>query len=295
MAWFLARHRLDEFTEMAWALWVPAWITGRIAEGRRLIRAALAEQGDLSDTSRGRLSTMAGLFAGWAGDHMEAAEVLPDAAAQGRALHDDEIVAYALLAWSMIAAPAGGEVSAEQLAGEGLALCRRLGDCWGQAAALNALSWLRVSSARFDESGELFQESLASAQAVGDEHFIAMAEVNLAEYFLDCDEPDRAADLLASCARRHQSLHLYYSVGYMLDAIARFALHQGHTSRAALLLGAATHLRESIGVAVWGTQLERRNELIGAVRATLGEDGFAQAFATGAALSYANALDAAAG
>src|SRR5262249_24532010 len=147
-----------------------------------------------------RLSTMAGLFACWAGDHVEAAAVLPGATAQGRALHDDEIVAYALLASSMIPASPGSEDSAEQLVCEGLALCRRQGDRWGQAAALNALCWLRVASARFDESGALFEESLASARAVGDEHFIAMAEVNLAEYFVDRDEPDRAADLLASCA-----------------------------------------------------------------------------------------------
>jgi hypothetical protein len=119
--------------------------------------------------------------------------------------------------------------------------------------------------------------------------------VNLAEYFLDRAESDRAADLLASCARRHQSLHLLYSVGYMLDPIARVALQQGDAARAAVLLGAATHLRESIGVSVWGTQLERRNELIEAVRAALGEDGFDAAFATGAALSYSAAVDAAAG
>jgi non-specific serine/threonine protein kinase len=174
-------------------------------------------------------------------------------------------------------------------------LCRRLGDRWGEAAALNALSWLHVARERFDESGPLFEETLAGARSVGDEHFIAIAEVNLAEYFLASDDAVRATDLLASCARRHQSLHFLYSVGYMLDAVARLALQQGDAARAALLLGAATHLRESIGVSVWGTQLERRNQLIAAVRATLGEDEFPSTFATGAALSYSEAVDAAAG
>jgi hypothetical protein len=42
---------------------------------------------------------------------------------------------------------------------------------------------------------------------------------------------------------------------------------------------------------VWGSQLGRRERFVSGLRSTLGEDGFAAAFRTGAGLSYAEALD----
>src|SRR5207249_4104689 len=36
MAWFLRHGRLDDFADMGWALWVPAWINGQLEEGHRL-------------------------------------------------------------------------------------------------------------------------------------------------------------------------------------------------------------------------------------------------------------------
>jgi len=291
MAWYLRENQLDDLVEMAWALWVPAWINGQLDEGRRLAHAALAADGTMSDLCRARLGVVAGMFDMWSGEHREALTKLMDAARTGRLLGDDEVVAYATLAWSMLAGPVDGEERSEELAQQCVDLCGRLADPWADAAALNVLGWLYVGQERFDGHGPLFVETLAKAEAAGDAHFIGLAEVNLAEYHLDRGETDRAADLLVSCASRHRSVRLRYSVAYLLDAAARLAATRGDTMRAATLLGAATHQRAEAGVSVWGSQLDRRQRLIEQLRTTIGAKAFADASTRGEAMRYMDALD----
>ena len=292
MAWYLQEGQLDDLVEMAWALWVPAWINGQLDEGRRVAHAALAAGGTMSARSRARLQVVAGLFDMWSGEHGNALANLVDAASTGRLLGDDEIVAYATLAWSMLAGPLDGEERSEELAEQCLDLCRRLADLWGEAAALNVLGWLYVGQERFAENGPLFVETLAKAQAAGDAHFIGMAEVNLAEYLLDQGDAEQAANVLASCASRHRSVRLRYSVAYLLDAAARLAASRDEATRAATLLGAAYQQRVAVGVSVWGSQLARRERLVERLRTTLGAAVYANASARGAAMRYSEAIDA---
>jgi len=291
MVWYLQQGQLDDVIDMAWALWVPAWINGQLDEGRRLTRAALAADGSMSTRSRARLQVVAGLFDMWGGEHGNALTNLTQAAHTGRDIGDNEIVAYATLGWSMLAGPLEGEQRSEELAQQCLEVCRGLDDNWAVAAALNVLGWLYVGQERFSANGPLFVETLTKAQAAGDAQFIGMAEVNLAEYHLDRGEIDEATELLASCATRHRSLRLRYSVAYLLDAAARLAATQGDAARAATLLGAAANLRAAAGVSVWGSQLDRRERLIAQLRTALGAPAYEDASAHGAAMRYLEALD----
>ncbi|MFN8052587.1 MAG: DUF4062 domain-containing protein [Acidimicrobiales bacterium] len=291
LAWYLTHDRLDDVADMAWALWVPAWINGRIDEGRRTARAALAARGEMSERSRARLQIVLGMFEMWAGNHEASVESLRSGVAIGEALGDDSLVATAMLAESMTAGPVDGETRSEELAEETLAIYRRLGDTWGEAAALNVLGWLYVAQERFDGHEDVFERTLSTSVAAGDEQFSAMAEVNLAEYRLHEGDVEGAAALLASCIDRHRSLRLVYSVAYLLEAIARLVAHQGDPARAARLLGAAAQMRESVGVSVWGSQLLRRDRFVDEVRAALGATDYDAAVAAGRLLCYADALD----
>jgi predicted ATPase len=128
LAWFAAHRRMDDFAEAAWGLWMPAWLTGRIDEGQRLARGALGAGAAMSDRSRARLLVIAGMFDLWKGEHLDAVLALREAVDLGRALGDDEVAAYAIIASAMVAGPLEGEDRAEELAKEGVELCRKLGD-----------------------------------------------------------------------------------------------------------------------------------------------------------------------
>jgi non-specific serine/threonine protein kinase len=236
------------------------------------------------------------MFSMWQGDHTVAAEALEQADILGRALSDDEVIAYAAIAGCMLVVPGGDDEHREVLARDAVARSRELDDLWAEAAAYNALSWMFVARGQFDEeSRTVFEATYASASAVGDQLFTSIAEVNLAESDIDRGDLDAAADLLQSCAARHRSARLLYSVGYLLDAAARLALARGDATEAALLLGAADGRRNAIGVAVWGGQLDRRNALVDEVRAAVGAVPFDEAVARGAAFSYDDAIGRVAG
>ncbi len=258
LAWLLDHRRLDELAVMAWSLWVPAWINGRVEEGRQMAGAALGVGGDLSEGSRSRLLVVLGTFQMWAGDHIAATESLRLGRDLAVELDDETVLAAATLAQSMIAGPVGGEAQSEHLAEEALERYERLNDRWGRAAALNALGWLFVSQERVDRLADVAERTLEASLAAGDEQFSAMAEVNLAEYLLHQGDVDACRALLSSCVDRHRALRLLYSVAYLLEACARLAATENDPARASRLLGAASQLRESTGVSVWGSQLERR-------------------------------------
>jgi ATP/maltotriose-dependent transcriptional regulator MalT len=294
LAWYLQHGGLDEVAEMAWALWVPAWIRGLLDESRALARAALDATGTMSERSRARLLVVFGLFGMWSGAHEEASVALRDGHDLAVAIGDDDAAAAAVLAASMIAGPSEGEGRAEEIANQSLAMYKRLSDVWGQAAALNVLGWLYVAQERFDGNELVFGSTLTTSTAVGDQQFIAMAEVNLAEYRLYEDNLVEARALLTSCVGRHRSLRLMYSVAYFLDAVARFSAREKNAIRAARLVGAASHLRAASGVSVWGSQLERRERFLDQLRTELGPREFDDAYAAGEQLCYADALDEAA-
>ena len=151
----------------------------------------------------------------------------------------------------MIAGPTEGEARAEEIANQSLAVYERLSDLWGRAAALNVLGWLYVAQERFDGNEELFGSTLTTAIAGGDQQFISMAEVNLAEYHLYEGNIAAATELLTSCVSRHRSLRLMYSVAYLLDAVARIsAREQGAIERGAARRRCVTLARRLRGVGV---------------------------------------------
>ncbi len=289
LGWLMDHRRLDDLASLLWALWVPTWVNGRIDEGRRLTRAALGAEGELSDRSRARLLVVLGVFDMWTGNHDDAITSLHEGGELARVIGDEDAAAAAMLAESMVVGPVAGEQLAEELALQSLATYRRLGDTWGEAAALNVLGWIYTAQERFDDE-IVFEQALSVSLAAGDEQFTALAEVNLAEYRLHHGGVDETSRLLASCTERHRSLRLMYSVAYLLEGAARLAAHRRDPERAARLLGAASEMRSSTDVAVWGSQLARRDRFAAELSSTVGPQIFAAAMASGRALDYTSAV-----
>ncbi|NNF53937.1 MAG: DUF4062 domain-containing protein [Acidimicrobiales bacterium] len=288
--WLMHHRRLDDLASLAWALWVPTWVNGQIEEGRRLAKAALAADGELSDRSRARLLVVLGVYEMWTGNHDDAIVSLHEGGELARGIGDEDAGAAAMLAESMVEGPGAGARRAEELALQTLETYRRLGDTWGEAATLNVLAWIYTANERFGDE-TIFEQALSVSLAAGDEQFTALAEVNLAEYWLHHGDLDETTRLLTSCIDRHRSLRLMYSIAYLLEGTARLAAHCGDTPRAARLLGAAWEIRSTTGVAIWGSQRERRDRFAAELSRSLGTEVFAAAVDSGRALDYASAVD----
>lgn len=95
---------------------------------------------------------------------------------------------------------------------------------------------------------------------------------------------------LAASAQVHAQLLDEEGLAYCLDGFAGIALAAGRPQVAARLVGAAGHLREVIGVAVWPLLRPMAEGLVAAVEAALDPDAYRRERATGAALRPAAAL-----
>lgn len=292
MSWLLHQRRLDELADVAWALWVPAWIGGRLEEARLIAHATLAADGDLSDRSRGRLLAGAGWFGVWQGDRLEGEHLLRDALETGRSSGDDEAIALAMLGLSLIADPDDHE-SAEHLALESAHLSHVDGDRWGEVAALTMLAVIYVRNGHLEGNRALFENALSGATSISDGHLAVIAEVNMATYLLARGELDEAAKLLASSVRRQRSIRLAYSMLFLLHGAALLARARGSDELASQLLGAASRQRRMIGTIGSGNE-PGRTRLINALQSSLTPQVFDDMFDKGANLTDADALEAAA-
>jgi hypothetical protein len=80
---------------------------------------------------------------------------------------------------------------------------------------------------------------------------------------------------------------------HLASEMARLTRRLGQPRLAAVLLGAADRVRETVGVPVEGSHRPRRNRLVAEVRAELGGTSFDRALSDGRTLQYEEGLDAA--
>jgi hypothetical protein len=106
----------------------------------------------------------------------------------------------------------------------------------------------------------------------------------------------RQGDLARATALHKQALELKRALGarrqiaITLEDLASVAAAEGHGTRAACLLGAATAIREAIGTPQAIPERNATEQAVVGARTALGEEAWAAAFTDGLALSLDQAL-----
>jgi hypothetical protein len=114
---------------------------------------------------------------------------------------------------------------------------------------------------------------------------------NLGLVWHEQGDAGRAAALLAeSLALPHKGGPSMCSVLQALEGVAGVAGAQGQPARAARLFGATDALRGALGIPVRPADRRRYDRDVSAVRAALGDETFAAAWAAGRALSLEQAI-----
>ena len=96
---------------------------------------------------------------------------------------------------------------AKRLFKQGLALCRELGDRWGTAHALHALSHIANEQGPYAEMKRLAEESLAIRQELDDKRGVTQDQGTVARFFADKEQFEEAEQL------RRQVLVFYQEMG----------------------------------------------------------------------------------
>jgi non-specific serine/threonine protein kinase len=289
VTWARARARGEEGLHLAAAL-APFWESrGYLAEGRRRLEEMLAAIPG-SPAARARALNAAGNLVMHQGEYRAALGLYQESLALRRPLGDTRGIAVSLTNVANAHIELGEYAQAETVYAEALPLLRALGEDAGVATAFNNLSVVARELGQYERAATLLADCLALRRAQGDHRGVAEAVTNLALVASAQGEHARAAALF------EEGLGLSRDVGAMnvmleaLEGLAWAAGALGQPRRAARLCGAAEAEREVLGMPAPSSDRQEHDRALQTMRAALGEEAFAAAWAAGRGMTLAEAI-----
>jgi predicted ATPase len=280
LGWWIEQRRFDELAEVAWYLWVFAWLRGYLQEMRDALAQTLAAP-EVGDRARIRLQAVVGILDVYGGGP-DGTTLLTEVVERARALGLDDVLAAA----SLQLAVAGGDGDMD----EALRLFSELGDDWGVAATLCAKAWVHVHLDDIDGADGTFDAAAAAADRIDDDLVVAMILSNLAERATHRGDEDEAATMVAAAVARYQRLRAAYPASYVVEAAAHLAQRRGRAADAVRLVAAAEGLRASIDTPIWAPAQARHERLVASLRGGLEPEAFAAAWESVDGLDYEGVL-----
>jgi len=264
---------------------------GDLDQAAALYEQSLALHRDLGN-SRGTALVLnnLGVMAQFQGDNGRAVALLEESLTLFRKMGDEPGIAVSLLTLGSMAQLHGDLAHARTWYEESLALFRTLGDTHGIGAVLNNLGNLASECGDHTEAASFYEQGAALFRELGDQREVAACLGNLARLAWDGGDPQRAAVLCRESLAILHALGDIRSIADCLELLGTIASAWGVPVRAVRLFAAAENLRHGTGVKAPGRGADQERALV-ALRATLGAEGFAAAWAAGCALPLEEAIN----
>ena len=294
LAWARDRGESALGLRLAGALWRFWYTHGYLSEGRSWLEGMLAlpESGDSREEvpMRARALYGAATLASTQDDFDRAVTLWEASLALSRELDDEAVMASALNALGLAALQQGDAERAAPLFVESLALSRAMGDPWAIARALLSLAQTAYVQGEYSRAEALFEECLALMRQAGSMSHSAVALLYLGHAARAQGNFARATALYQEGLALSQGLSDKLRVLREMEGLATAVAAQGQAERAVRLLGAAAGLRDLLGSARHPMDRVAVERAEAALRAALGEEAFAAAWAAGRALSLDEAI-----
>jgi predicted ATPase/DNA-binding SARP family transcriptional activator len=265
------------------------------------------------------------------GDYAAACSLHRESLEIRRELGDRQGIALSLGNLGNVIWSQGDYVSARSLHQESLEIRRELGDRQGIAQSLGNLGIVAHEQGDYDSARSLLEASLEIFREMGDRHGIAYCLINLGEAAWSQGDYASARSLQEESLEIGRELGNMMGVAQSLGNLGNVAWSQGDYAsarslqeesldikrqlgdrrgiassleafaglngkaikreKAARLWGAAERLREEIGSPLRPTDQEEQNGAAAAVRAAIGENAFAAAWAEGRIMTMEQAIE----
>jgi len=284
LSWALAGdHRLA--VQLAAALGSFWYRHTHVVEGVDWLERAFAVDDGSDPTTLARVVHHLGVLSDLRRDDAAAEHWLETEVALMREANDRPHLARALNSLAIVARNSGDLRRARQLFEECLAMREELADPGPISVTTCGLGIVAFDEGNLDEAEACFTRSMAMDRELGDAAGVAINAGNLAWLALVRGQTERAAPLI------QQALHGFLELGdreglaETLEQTAALAVRRDDAAEGAQLAGAASALRDAVGVP-WASARDRErleHELFG-MRTALGEEEFALAFEEGRAL-----------
>jgi predicted ATPase/transcriptional regulator with XRE-family HTH domain len=279
--WAAERGATETGLRLATALFWFWWKQGQVTEGRKWLEAALGRSGAVPVLLRAKALSAAGFLVANQTDYAAAYVLLEESLALFRELKDMRGSAEALRHLGHAALMEGETTRARMLLEESLALFRELGDKWGIGLGLSTLAEAVRLLNDADQARVFLEESLALLQEVKDKELIAWVLTKLGYVTHQQGDAAQACMLLEQSLALMQEIRQPLGIAACLEGFAGVAELEGQPARAVRLFGAATTIRDVLGLAPFGGERIDYTHQLAVARTQLGAAAFDAAWAAG--------------
>ena len=177
-----------------------------------------------------------------------------------------------------------------ELIEESIVLFQELGDKFGTAGALRNLGVAISFQGNYSRAVELLEESISLLRGLGDRRVVySLAQLGrVVRYQGDFR---RTTELLRESLTLGWELGDTWTIAFCLENFASLAGAQEQLEQGSRLFGAAEALREVLSIPIPLSDRDEHDRSLAAVRASLGEEAFAAAWAEGRKMSMEEAID----
>jgi predicted ATPase/class 3 adenylate cyclase len=273
-------------------VWWGWYLRSHIREGREYLTYFLSREEVAGDTvERAKALNGAGFLANTQGDLAEARSLLEQSLEIARRLGLEDVIGAVFNNLGDAASNAGDDASARTFYEESLAFRRKRGNKWGVAWALIHLGRLARLAGEYERAASLDQESLSLFRELGNLGGIPWALLELGKLSRAQEDGTAAHSFYQEALKiQRDNGSENTELSRYLEAVAALAVAQGQGDRAARLYGVAETLRTVKGTPLPLCDLDEYNGDVAVVRAALGEEAFAAAWAEGQTMSLDEAV-----
>jgi tetratricopeptide (TPR) repeat protein len=262
-----------------------------LKEGLEYLAALLAPaDGTKRDAVRARALGAAGRLS-WCKDHNQAArEYYREAIALYDELGQARESAYLNVFLGFVEWSEGDVTSALPRFQGGVELGRKLDDPRLLGSGLSGMGTVASSVGDHAHARELKEESLAIFGALGDRWTVGLVTWSLSRVLILQQDYEAARVRLSECVAISEELGNEWSIPYLLEGFGEIALAEKRSPRATRLYGAASVLRERLGLTVTPAERPPHEDALKKMHTSLPDAAFTQEWEAGRALSIDEAL-----
>jgi tetratricopeptide (TPR) repeat protein len=246
--------------------------------------------GKVHDAVRARALGVAGRLAWCKDDNATAREYYRDAIALHERLGEEREAAYLNAFLGFVEWSEGDATSALPRFQAGAELGRKLGEQRLIGIGLSGLGTIASSMGDHSRARELKEESLAISRKTGDKWTIGLVTWSLSRVVTAQGDYEAARARLSECAMIAEELGNEWSIPYLLEGFGDIALAEADARRAAQLYGAASVLRDRLGLTVTPAERPAYEGAMAKMHSALSPAAFTQAWEGGCDLSIEDAL-----
>jgi predicted ATPase len=207
-------------------------------------------------------------------------------------LEDVGAIAWTLQGLADVAREQGNLEQATTLFQRALALAHEVGDRWGIAWAIANLGLVARDQGDGVRAMALLEDALARFRDVQDGWGTGWTLCHIGFVATDQGDVERAVDGFQESLRFFRVYGNMFGTVVCLEGLARVASRVGHIERAAQLLATVAVLRKTIGTPLAPIEHHDHDRHLSLIRAQLGEELFAAAWAVGSTMAIDEAVTA---